>query len=102
MIVTCVHVKVKKELIDAFKVEIIKNFKGTRQETGNLRFDVLQEENDPQKFMIYEVFASEEAVLAHKETAHYLAWRDAVESMMDEKRFGTKYKVIAPQEKELW
>lgn len=102
MIVTCVHVNVKPESHDDFIKVTILNHKGTVKEPGNLRFDVLRNAVEPNRFMIYEVFESEEAVAFHKTTEHYLAWRDAVKDMMSETRYGIRYDIIEPLEKSAW
>ncbi|MFZ2339846.1 MAG: antibiotic biosynthesis monooxygenase [Bacteroidales bacterium] len=102
MIVTCVHVTVKPESVDDFIKATILNHKGTVNEKGNLRFDVLQNADDPCRFMIYEAFESEEAVAFHKTTGHYLAWKDAVKDMMAETRYGVRYGVVEPRERSAW
>lgn len=102
MIVTCVHVTVEPESVDDFIKATILNHKGTVNEKGNLRFDVLHNAEDPCRFMIYEVFESEEAVAFHKTTGHYLTWRDAVKDMMAETRFGVRYDVVEPRERSAW
>lgn len=102
MIVTCVHVNVKPESVDDFIKATILNHKGTVKEPGNLRFDVLRNAEDPNRFMIYEAFESEEAVSFHKTTDHYLAWRDTVKEMMAETRYGVRYGVIEPHERSAW
>ncbi len=102
MIVTCVHVKVKPEALDEFIRASVENHKGTVSEPGNLRFDVLQQADDPTRFMIYEVFDSEEAVSNHKTTSHYLKWRDTVKDMMADPRYGVKYTVLEPKERSKW
>ena len=68
MIVTCVHVKVRPEKIQEFIEAMTLNHRGSVEEPGNLRFDVLQQADDPARFMIYEAYESEEAVRLHKET----------------------------------
>jgi autoinducer 2-degrading protein len=102
MIVTCVHVFVKEENREDFIEAIIKNHEGTIKEPGNIRFDVLQNAEDPSKFLIYEVFESEEAVAAHKKTAHYLEWRETVENWMAQSRQGIRYTVISPTDIDQW
>ncbi len=102
MIVTCVHVKVRPENIQEFIEAITENHNGSAQEPGNLRFDVLQQADDPARFMIYEAYDSEEAVRIHKETAHYLKFRDTVQGFMAENRYGVRYNVIEPSEKSQW
>ena len=76
MVATIVFVDVKPEFIEQFREASLENHRNSRLEKGNIRFDVLQDDADPTKFMLYEVFDSEESVKAHKDTAHYLKWRD--------------------------
>jgi autoinducer 2-degrading protein len=102
MIVTLVHIWVKDENLEEFKQATVVNHEQTIKEPGNLRFDFLQDDADPSKFILYEVFESGEAVAAHKNTPHYLEWRDAVAPWMAKPREGIKHKVIKPMEKELW
>ncbi|MCU0457918.1 MAG: antibiotic biosynthesis monooxygenase [Bacteroidales bacterium] len=102
MIVTCVHVNVLPDRVAEFQEAITDNYRGTAAEPGNIRFDVLQQSDDPCRFMIYEVFESEEAVRLHKETPHYLKWRDTVREWMAEPRRGIRYDVVEPSEKSLW
>ena len=83
---TLVHVSVVPERVGDFIAATRLNCAGTREEPGNLRFDVLQDETEPTRFLLYEVFKDADAVAAHKETAHYLTWRDAVACMMAEPR----------------
>ncbi len=102
MIVTCVHVCVKSPHVQDFIEATLKNHEGTRKEPGNLRFDVLQLAEDPTRFMLYEVFESEETSAAHKTTEHYLTWRKVVADWMEKPREGVPYKVLAPLDKEQW
>ena len=102
MIITCVHVYVKPQFIDGFIAATMLNHEGTIQEPGNVRFDFLQDANEPSKFLLYEVFKTEADVKAHKETSHYLRWRDAVSDWMDKNREGIRYNLIAPQNSALW
>jgi autoinducer 2-degrading protein len=102
MIVTCVHVYVLPERVPEFVEAIARNRSGTVTEPRNIRFDVLQQSDDPCRFMIYEVFESEEAVRKHKETPHYLRWRDLVEQWMAEPRTGVRYNIIEPSDRSLW
>ena len=102
MIVTCVHVHVKPDSVVDFIEASVQNHKGSVKEHGNLRFDLLQRADDPTSFMIYEAFESEEAVIAHKATDHYLEWRDKVKEMMAEQRYGIKYNIIEPKDRKEW
>ena len=102
MIVTCVHVHVKPEAVNDFIEASVLNHRGSVREPGNLRFDFVQQADDPCRFMLYEAFESEEAVAAHKATKHYLKWRDSVKDMMAEQRYGVKYNIIEPKDKSEW
>lgn len=102
MILTCVYVHVKPDVVDRFINDTIINHRESVKEPGNLRFDFLQQADDRCKFILYEVFESEEAVAAHKNTAHYLNWRDAVADYMAEPRQGIRYNIIEPSDKTRW
>jgi autoinducer 2-degrading protein len=98
MIVTCVSVHVKQAHIRDFIEAAKTNHKASIQEAGNLRFDVLQMDDDPTKFLLYEAYESADAAALHKETAHYKAWREKVADWMAEPRSGIKYSAICPGE----
>ena len=93
---TLVHARVKPAAIDAFIAATRANHEASIQEPGNQRFDVLQAPVDPARFILYEAYASAEDAAAHKATAHYLAWREAVADMMDEARRGEPMNGIFP------
>ena len=97
MHVTLVHVRVKPEDVAAFIAATRANHQGALGEPGNRRFDVLQAPDDPARFILYEAYASAADAAAHKETAHYLAWRDAVAGMMAEPRRGETMNGIYPE-----
>jgi len=102
MIVTCVYVHVKPDGIQPFIHATTANHTESVKESGNLRFDLVQQADDPCRFMIYEAYESEEAAAAHKNTSHYLEWRDAVKDLMAEPRLGVKYNIIEPQNRTEW
>ena len=102
MIVTLVHVWVKEPFIDDFLAATLQNHRGTIQEPGNLRFDILRDAEDPAKFVLYEAFESEEAISAHKNTSHYFAWRDTVAAWMAQPRKGIKHVVVYPTDVASW
>jgi len=102
MIVTCVHVNVKPDAIDRFINATIENHKDSVREPGNLRFDLLQQADNPCLFMIYEAYESDAASAAHKTTPHYLKWRDAVGELMAEPRKGVKYSILHPTDRSKW
>jgi len=91
-----VHVNVKPEYIEAFKQATIENASNSVQEEGIARFDVIQQLDDPAKFILIEVYRTAAAPAAHKETAHYRRWRDTVTAMMAEPRQGIQYANIFP------
>ena len=100
MITTCVDVYVKEEHIEDFKAASKANHLGSVAEPDNLRFDILQSNDDPCHFVLYEAYATQEGVLAHKETEHYLTWRDTVAPWMAKPRQGNKFTMLYPESKE--
>jgi autoinducer 2-degrading protein len=102
MIVNCVFVQVKPDTVSKFIDATVANHLETVKENGNLRFDLIQQADDPCKFMIYEAFVSETGAAEHKNTAHYLKWRNLVSDLMEEPRKGIKYNIIAPKETSKW
>jgi len=97
MHVTVVHVWVKPESVDAFVEASRRNHKASVKEPGNRRFDILQDADDPTKFVLYEAYASAEDAAAHKQTTHYLAWRETVADMMAQPRRGDAYSGLFPK-----
>lgn len=96
MLVVFVHVHVKPESIGAFRQATVENARNSVKEPGIARFDVVQQANDPSRFTLVECYRSPEATVAHKETAHYLKWRDMVADMMVEPRTSVKYANVFP------
>jgi quinol monooxygenase YgiN len=96
MLIVHVHVRVKPECIDAFKSATVANAQASRREPGIARFDVLQQADDPARFILVEAYRTAEAPAAHKETAHYAAWRDAVADLMAEPRHSVKFQNVDP------
>ena len=97
MHVTLVHVVVKPDAVDAFVTATRTNHEASVREPGNRRFDVLQLTDDPARFILYEAYASAEDAAAHKQTAHYAQWRDAVAPMMAEPRKGVPMRGLFPE-----
>jgi len=93
-----VHVNVKPEFVEAFKQVTIENASNSVNEVGIARFDVIQQADDRTKFILVEVYKTADAPAAHKETAHYARWRDAVAEMLAEPRQGIKYTNIFPDD----
>ncbi len=102
MIVTCVYVHVKPEDLTGFIQATRLNHIESVREAGNLRFDLVQQADDPTRFMIYEAYESDDASAYHKNTPHYLKWRDTVKDMMAEPRQGVKYNILEPSDRSKW
>jgi autoinducer 2-degrading protein len=102
MIVTCVYVHVKPDHVDSFIVATVENHHESVREPANLRFDLIQQSDDPSRFMIYEAYESEAAAADHKLTAHYIKWRDTVAEYMVEPRHGVRYNIIEPNDRSRW
>lgn len=100
MLIVMVHVHVKADCVAAFQKASIENARNSIQEPGIARFDVIQHKDDPARFMLIEIYRSEEAIARHKETAHYLKWRDTVADMMAEPRQGIKYTSVFPDDRD--
>jgi autoinducer 2-degrading protein len=98
MLIVHVHVHVKPESIDAFRQASLENARNSVQEPGIARFDVLQQSNDPARFLLTEVYRTPDASAQHKTTAHYQAWRDTVASMMAEPRTSVQFSNVFPDE----
>lgn len=100
MLIVLVHVRVIASSVEAFKAATEMNAAASRMEPGVARFDVIQQMDDPARFVLVEVYRSDEAAVAHKETAHYKTWRDTVAPMMAEPRNGIKYFNVDPADAE--
>lgn len=98
MYVACITVHVKPEHVAAFIAATLENARHSRQELENVRFDVLQAEDDPTRFFLYEAYRTKAGSAAHKQTAHYLKWRDAVADMMAQPRVGVAHNSLFPDD----
>ena len=96
LLIVLVQVQVKPEAADAFRAASLDNARHSREEPGVVRFDVIQQADDPARFVLVEVYRDAAAAAAHKETAHYARWRDAVADWMAEPRRSVKYLNIDP------
>lgn len=96
MLVVLVHVQVKPDCVDAFKAATLANARASVREPGVARFDVVQQADDPARFVLIEAYRTPEAQAAHKETAHYATWRDTVATLMAAPRTGIKYTAVFP------
>jgi autoinducer 2-degrading protein len=98
MLIVHVHVHVKEDGIEAFKQATLANARTSLKEPGVVRFDVIQEQERPERFVLVEVYRTPEDPARHKETEHYQTWRDAVAPMMAEPRQSTQYKNVFPED----
>lgn len=96
MLIVHVHVHVKPESVDAFAAATLENARHSVEEPGVVRFDVVQQEDDPTRFALVEIYRTADDPARHKATPHYAAWRDAVEPMMAEPRRSVKYRALFP------
>jgi quinol monooxygenase YgiN len=97
MFIVCVTVFVKPEYQEAFIEATLANGRNTRKEPKNLRFDILQCLDDPNRFFLYEVYSDTSGMDDHKGTSHYTQWRETVEEMMAKSREGIKYQNLFPE-----
>ena len=97
MLIVHVHVHVTPESVDAFKAATADNARNSVREPGVVRFDVVQQEDDPTRFVLVEIYRTPDDPARHKQTAHYARWRDAVEPMMAERRHSEKYHALFPE-----
>ena len=100
MLIVHVHVYVLPEQVEAFKAATAINAANSVEEPGIARFDVIEDEADPTHFVLNEVYRTVEATVAHKETAHYGAWRDTVAPMMARPRQAVRFREVYPPAEE--
>lgn len=96
MLIVHVFIHVKLDCVAAFKAASLENARQSVQEPGIARFDVIQQNDDPSRFVLVEVYRDPDAPARHKETAHYAKWRDTVADMMAEPRSSVKYANLFP------
>jgi len=100
MLVVHVHVQVKPECVEVFKQVTLANARESLKEPGVASFDVVQQQDDPTRFVLVEAYRAAAAAAAHKETKHYPVWRDAVARMMAGPRFSVKFNNVFPGDKD--
>lgn len=100
MLIVHVHVRVKPEFVEAFRQATVENARQSVQEAGVARFDVVQQQDDPTRFVLVEGYRTADAPARHKETRHYQVWRDAVAPMMAEPRTSVKFASVFPDEEQ--
>lgn len=98
MLIVHVFVHVKPDQVDAFQKATLENARNSVQEPGVARFDVIRQQDDPARFVLLEVYRTEQDPGRHKDTAHYQKWRDTVAEMMAEPRTSVKYTNVFPDE----
>ena len=98
MLVVHVHVRVKPECVEAFETVTLENARQSIREPGIARFDVMQQADDPTRFVLVEAYRMPDAPAAHKETRHYQVWRDGVAPMMAEPRSSVKFANVFPDD----
>ena len=98
MFILIVHIQIKPDRVDAFKEATIENARNSSQEPGVAQFDFVQQNDDPTRFVLYEVYKDQAATVAHKETAHYNAWVAKVDDMFAEPRTRAFYTNVYPED----
>jgi (4S)-4-hydroxy-5-phosphonooxypentane-2,3-dione isomerase len=98
LVIVHVYVHVKSDAMEAFRAATLENARQSVKEPGVARFDVIQSVEAPTRFLLVEVYRSSEAQVAHKETAHYQRWRDAVAALMAEPRTSARYVNVFPDD----
>ena len=96
MVIVHVYVHIKEDVVQAFHEATFENARKSVQEPGIARFDVIQQQDDPDRFILVEVYRSEADIAKHKETHHYKVWRETVAEMMAEPRQGVKFTNVFP------
>jgi quinol monooxygenase YgiN len=102
MVIVHVHIQVRPESIEAFRAATVDNARESLREPGVLRFDVIQQRDNPAAFVLVEVYRSADAPAAHKATRHYETWRDTVAPMMATPRTSVQFAAIFPTPEQAW
>jgi autoinducer 2-degrading protein len=102
VLIVHVDIQVLPEALERFRAATLANAASSLQEPGVLRFDVVADADDPAHVVLVEVYRDEQAAAAHKETAHYATWRDAVEAMMARPRSRVRYEALFPPDEARW
>jgi (4S)-4-hydroxy-5-phosphonooxypentane-2,3-dione isomerase len=98
MLILIVNIHIQADRVEAFREATLENARNSRQEPGIARFDMLQQTDDPTRFVLIEVYRNHAATVAHKETAHYHAWLAAVDDMFAEPRTRALYANVSPDD----
>ena len=102
MLIVHVFVHVKPETVDPFISATLENARNSIREPGVVRFAVVQQEDDPTRFLLIEIYRTAADPPSHKETAHYATWRDTVADMMARPRAATKFAAVSPVAEADW
>ena len=98
MLIVHVHIQVKPDRVEDFKAASVANASNSIKEPGIARFDVLQQQDDPTRFVLVEIYRTAEAPAAHKQTDHYKTWAEAVADMMAVPRQSVKFENVFPED----
>jgi autoinducer 2-degrading protein len=98
LVIVHVYAHVKPDAVEAFRAASLDNARQSVQEPGVARFDVIQSVEDPTRFVLVEAYRTPDAPAAHKDTAHYKRWRDAVADLMAEPRTAARYVNVFPDD----
>jgi len=101
MLIVHIQIHVKPESVEAFKQATLANARQSIKEPGIARFDFSQQQDDPTHFALVEAYRTPDAQAAHRETPHYLTWRDTVAPMMAEPRAAVKFSNLFPEDGDL-
>lgn len=102
MLIVQVFVRVLPEHVESFVAATVANARASREEPGVVRFDLLREEGSDDRFVLLEIYRTDDDPARHKETAHYATWKAAVEPWMAEPRRSVKYRALSPSDPALW
>jgi len=102
MLIVHVFVHVNRHRVDDFIAATLENARNSVQEPGIIRFDLVQQDDDPTRFLLIEIYRTPQDPARHKETVHYATWRDTVETMMAEPRRSVKYHALFPDAASEW
>ncbi|MBV8069111.1 MAG: antibiotic biosynthesis monooxygenase [Acidobacteriaceae bacterium] len=98
MVIMHIHIRVKPEFIEEFRAATIENARNSVKEPGIARFDFLQHAEEPDRFVLIEVYRTPDAPALHRETPHYKSWRDRAEPMMAEPRTRIRLDNVFPDD----
>jgi quinol monooxygenase YgiN len=98
LLIVHVHARVRPGAEEAFREASLANAEASRREAGVVRFDLIADREDEARFVLVEIYRDAAAAAAHKETAHYAAWRDAVAGLMAEPRRSARYVNVSPDD----